>query len=60
MEPHRLNVKPGKINLSGQDAEIKARPIRFALFERVLAGLAASGTFGVFVIEAGRSLALWN
>jgi hypothetical protein len=36
------------------------RIITLGSFERFLAGLAAFATFGVFIIEAGRSLGWWS
>ena len=38
----------------------KTRPFRLAWFERILAALAAVGTFGTFVLELGRTFWGWG
>lgn len=39
---------------------VTRRIFQLGSFERVLAGLAALGTVGVFVVEAGRSAGWWG
>ncbi|WP_250482093.1 hypothetical protein [Caballeronia sp. NCTM5] len=54
-----VHAETGEMYWDGRKV-VTQKPITLGLVERFLVGLAAVGTFGVFVIELGRSLALWK
>ena len=54
-----INEQTGELYWDGRKL-VTERTITLGSFERLLAGLAAFATFGVFAIEAGRSLGLWG
>lgn len=53
-----VHTKTGKLYWDGKEI-VTANVFSLGTFERWLAGLAAAGTFGVFLVEAGRSLNCW-
>lgn len=53
-----IHEKSGKLYWDGREV-ITRSAIRLGTFERWVASLAAAGTFGTFLVNAGRALGFW-
>jgi hypothetical protein len=54
-----IHEKTKKLHWDGEEVVTKS-VVRLGGVERLLAAAAAIGTFGVFVVELGRSIGLWK
>jgi hypothetical protein len=53
-----IHEKSGKLFWDGKEV-VTRRSIRLGTFERWVAGFAATGTFGTFIVNLGRAIGWW-
>lgn len=54
-----VHTETGELYWDGKKV-VTQKPVTLGSFERALAILAAVGTFGVFILELGRSIGWWK